>query len=105
MATGIQLSPAFRFPTTGLDESAASRFRWSRKPDAVTSATGKAMDRTSHAGRAILAGLLLTLAQLAIAMLFIAPAGPVSFRYTTLVQHDSYWFASIVAHGYETLLP
>src|SRR4051812_38791511 len=105
MATGLQLSPALRFPAASLDGSATPRFRWLRNPDTVTAEKDRASERTSHPGRAVLAGLLLTLTQMAIAMLFIAPTGPLSFRYTTLVQHDSYWFASIVDHGYETILP
>ena len=105
MATGLQLSPVLRFPAASLDGSAAPRFRWLRNSDAVTLGSDQTLERTSHPSRAVLAGLLLTLAQLAIAMLFIAPEGSMSFRYTTLVQHDSYWFASIVDHGYETILP
>jgi len=40
-------------------------------------------------------GLMVTLLQI-VAALIIAPEGPLSFRYDTLVQHDSYWFANIV---------
>jgi hypothetical protein len=50
-------------------------------------------------------GLFVTLAQIFIAVLLIAPAGPLSFRYDTLIQHDSYWFANIVERGYETTVP
>ena len=49
-------------------------------------------------------GLMVTLLQV-VAALLIAPEGPVSFRYDTLVQHDSYWFANIVDRGYETTVP
>ncbi len=45
------------------------------------------------------------LLQLFAAVVFIAPEGPLSYRYDTLIQHDSYWFASIVDRGYETILP
>lgn len=50
-------------------------------------------------------GLFVTLAQIFIAVVLIAPEGPLSFRYNTLIQHDSYWFANIVERGYETTVP
>ena len=49
-------------------------------------------------------GLIVTLLQI-VAALIIAPEGPLSYRYDTLVQHDSYWFANIVDRGYETTVP
>ena len=55
--------------------------------------------------RPLLAGLLITLAQIFVAVVFLAPGGPFSFRYDTLVQHDSFWFANIVDRGYETTVP
>lgn len=58
-----------------------------------------------RAGRALLAGLALTLAQLALAVGVLAPEGSFEWRYHSLVQHDSYWFANIVERGYETILP
>src|SRR6266436_5163945 len=51
------------------------------------------------------AGLLLTLIQLVVAVLLLAPEGPLSYRYTSLVQHDGYWFANIVDRGYQTIVP
>src|SRR5204862_5049862 len=51
------------------------------------------------------AGLLLTLIQLAVAVFLLAPDGPLSYRYTSLVQHDGYWFANIVDRGYQTIVP
>src|SRR5438445_1670949 len=53
----------------------------------------------------LLAGLLLTLAQIAVAVCLLAPEGPLSYRYSTLVQHDGYWFMNIVNRGYETTVP
>ena len=53
----------------------------------------------------LLAGLLVTLAQLAMAVSLLAPEGSLSYRYATLVQHDSYWFMNIVDRGYETIVP
>src|ERR1700686_888475 len=55
--------------------------------------------------RALLAGLFVTFAQVFVSVVLIAPEGPLSFRYDTLIQHDSYWFANIVDRGYETTVP
>ena len=55
--------------------------------------------------RPLLAGLFVTLAQVFVAVVLIAPPGPLSFRYDTLIQHDSHWFANIVDRGYGTTLP
>jgi hypothetical protein len=44
-------------------------------------------------------------AQLALAVGLLAPEGSFSYRYETLIQHDSYWFANIVNHGYQTIVP
>ncbi len=63
------------------------------------------MQQTRTSLHPIVAGLLVTLAQLFIAVVLIAPRGPLAWRYTTLVQHDSYWFANIVDRGYETTVP
>jgi len=35
----------------------------------------------------------------------LAPEGSFSHRYTTLVQHDSYWFMNIMDRGYQTIVP
>src|SRR5438874_11348971 len=50
-------------------------------------------------------GLLLTLVQLVVAVFLLAPEGPLSYRYTSLVQHDGYWFANIIDRGYQTIVP
>ena len=63
------------------------------------------MNRNAQALRAIVLGLFLTLGQLYVAVGLIAPEGPLAYRYTTLIQHDSYWFANIVERGYGTILP
>src|SRR4051812_400454 len=49
-------------------------------------------------------GLAITLLQI-LAALLIAPEGPLWYRYDTLVQHDSFWFANIVDRGYESTVP
>ncbi len=48
---------------------------------------------------------LITLLQIVIAVAFLAPEGPFSSRYQTLVQHDGYWFMNIVNRGYQTTVP
>jgi hypothetical protein len=50
-------------------------------------------------------GLLLTLLQIFVAVVLIAPRGALHDRYHTLIQHDSYWFANIVERGYGTIVP
>jgi hypothetical protein len=52
-----------------------------------------------------LAGLFVTVAQIAVAVLLLAPEGPISYRYASLVQHDGYWFGNIVDRGYQTIVP
>jgi len=52
-----------------------------------------------------LMGLLLTVAQVALAVLLLAPEGQLSYRYTSLVQHDGFWFENIVDRGYQTIVP
>jgi hypothetical protein len=64
-----------------------------------------AMNPKPIAARPWALGLFVTLAQIFIAVVMIAPEGPLSFRYDTLIQHDSYWFANIVERGYETTVP
>ena len=53
----------------------------------------------------MLAGLVLTLAQILVAVCLLAPEGPFSYRYSTLIQHDGYWFMNIVNRGYATTVP
>src|SRR3979411_1711024 len=50
-------------------------------------------------------GLMMTLLQVFVAVVLIAPEGPISYRYDTLIQHDSFWFANIVDRGYDTTVP
>lgn len=51
------------------------------------------------------AGLAITLLQITIAVALLAPEAPFSSRYTSLIQHDSYWFLNIIARGYQTIVP
>jgi len=65
----------------------------------------KVMTRWLWLLRPLLAGLIITLLQLAMAVGLLAPEGSFSDRYATLVQHDSYWFMNIVDRGYQTIVP
>lgn len=55
--------------------------------------------------RAMLAGFFMTLAQIVVAVGLLAPEGPLSYRYSSLVQHDGFWFTNIVDRGYQTIVP
>lgn len=104
METGVQLSEMMRFQSARADWPAASRAAFAADVPAAADATDR-MTRRSHALRAVCAGLLLTLTQLFVAVVLIAPEGPLSYRYETLVQHDSYWFGNIIERGYDSILP
>src|SRR5213083_882497 len=63
------------------------------------------MTRSWSILKPLAAGLLLTAVQLALAVGLLAPEGPLSDRYQSLIQHDSYWFINIVDRGYQTIVP
>src|SRR6059036_2679989 len=63
------------------------------------------MTRSWSILKPLAAGLLLTAVQLAMAIGLLAPEGTLSDRYSTLIQHDSYWFLNIVDRGYQTIVP
>ncbi len=63
------------------------------------------MTRSRSLLKPLAAGLLLTAVQLALALGLLAPEGSLSDRYSTLIQHDSYWFINIVDRGYQTIVP
>src|SRR5436189_1412674 len=63
------------------------------------------MTRARSFFRPLAFGLVLTAAQLGIAIGLLAPEEPVSDRYSALLQHDSYWFMNIVDRGYQTIVP
>src|SRR6266567_513866 len=63
------------------------------------------MTRSSSAFKPLLAALLVTSMQIVMAVGLLAPDGPLSYRYSTLIQHDSYWFINIVDRGYQTIVP
>jgi len=53
----------------------------------------------------LFAGFAVTFLQVEIAVLLLAPEGPVAQRYAALVQHDAYWFRNIMDCGYQTIVP
>src|SRR2546423_1754557 len=65
----------------------------------------EAMKGKTDALRAMGWGLLLTAAQIFVAVVLLAPPGAFLDRYHSLAQHDSYWFANIVDRGYATIVP
>jgi hypothetical protein len=66
---------------------------------------GRVLIRSAAGLKPVVAGFLLTVAQLAVAVYLLAPEGPFSYRYSTLIQHDSYWFANIIDRGFQTIVP
>ena len=71
-------------------ESTTSSCNLKSFPVFSTFPTHDVMTRSWLLLRPLLAGLVLTLLQLAMAIGLLAPDGPLSYRYSTLVQHDSY---------------
>jgi hypothetical protein len=63
------------------------------------------MTRLARLLMPLLAGLTVTLLQLAMAVGLLAPEESLSDRYSALVQHDSYWFMNIIDRGYQTIVP
>src|SRR5438309_12072573 len=74
---------------------------------AISSAlpTCAVMTRSSSAFKPLLAALLVTSMQIVMAVGLLAPDGPLSYRYSTLIQHRTHWFMNIIDHGYETIVP
>ena len=53
----------------------------------------------------LVAGCVITILQVLMAVALLAPEEPVTERYSALVQHDSYWFMNIIDRGYQTIVP
>jgi hypothetical protein len=105
MESGVQLSPVLRLQPTVPDRlETPPRARLLRE-DSIAPRSFLVTPRKRKPWRAVALGLLLMLTQLFVAVVVIAPEGPLSYRYETLVQHDSYWFANIIDRGYDTILP
>lgn len=71
----------------------------------IRSRSGLAMFRHSPLLKCLSLGLLVTIAQVLLAVSCAPQQGNWTDRYRTLVQHDSYWFANIIDRGYGTTLP
>jgi hypothetical protein len=74
-------------------------------PISSTLPTHEVMSRSWSLVKPLLAGLVLTVLQLAMVVGLLAPEGPAPYRYSTLNQHDSFWFMNIVDRGYQTIVP
>src|ERR1051325_8169113 len=57
------------------------------------------MARLSRFLTPLLAGCIVTILQIVMAVALLAPEEPISERYSALVQHDSYWFMNIIDRG------
>jgi hypothetical protein len=53
----------------------------------------------------LLVGFSVTLLQVMMAVVLLAPEEPFTQRYAALVQHDSYWFRNIIDRGYQSVVP
>src|SRR5215468_1457897 len=89
---------------TGVDEHA--RKRW-RGDETFASRLGRFYDYQlmTRFLTPLLAGCIVTILQILMAVALLAPEAPVSERYSALVQHDSYWFINIIDRGYQTIVP
>src|SRR3954468_18682593 len=63
------------------------------------------MIRLSRFLTPLLAGCAVTVLQVVMAVALLAPEKPITERYSSLVQHDSYWFMNIIDRGYQTTIP
>src|SRR5215468_1462707 len=89
---------------TGVDEHA--RKRW-RGDETFASRLGRFYDYQlmTRFLTPLLAGCMVTILQILMAVALLAPEAPVSERYSALIQHDSYWFMNIIDRGYQTIVP
>jgi hypothetical protein len=63
------------------------------------------MTRLSRFLMPLLAGCIVTILQILMAVALLAPEERIAERYSALVQHDSYWFMNIIERGYQTIVP
>ena len=103
MESGVQLQPPVLLPRTRTDRSVYRREREQSAP--ADHSLLKPAGHKERPLRAVWLGLVVMLAQLFVAVVLIAPEGPLWYRYSTLIQHDSYWFANIMDRGYDSILP
>src|SRR4051794_30622409 len=104
MDSGVQLPTIMRFRSAQADCYVGSRQHGSNR-GFLLPVNEEPMARQTNAFRPIALGLAVTLLQIFFAVVLFAPEGPLRYRYETLVQHDSFWFANILERGYNTILP
>ena len=102
MESSVQLPPSVRLPRARAERPLFRRREIELAEPESDRALIKPAGHTARPLRAVWFGLVMTLAQLFVAVVLLAPEGPLSYRYSTLVQHDSYWFANIIDRGYQT---
>src|SRR5215475_14951544 len=86
-----------------------TRKHW-RGDEAFASRLGRfcdyqSMTRLSRLLTPLLAGCIVTILQIVMAVALLSPEGPIAERYSALVQHDSHWFMNIIDRGYQTIVP
>src|SRR4051794_36205630 len=104
MDSGVQLPTMVRFRSAQAEFHVGSRQPVSNHAS-LLAVNPEPMPRSTNALRSISLGFALTLLQLVLAVVVFTPEGPLRYRYETLIQHDSYWFANIIERGYDTILP
>ncbi|HEX8679433.1 MAG TPA: hypothetical protein VF683_05715, partial [Chthoniobacterales bacterium] len=104
METGVEMPTVMRLRPADAGRPVRSRLP-RLAPRRVLPRIEEPATRQTNALRAITLGLAFTLVHLFVAVVLLAPEGPLHYRYNTLVQHDSYWFANIIDRGYDTILP
>src|SRR5215475_3396305 len=89
---------------TGVDEHA--RKRW-RGDETFASRLGRFYDYQlmTRFLTPLLAGCIVTILQIVMAVALLAPEKPIAERYSALVQHASSWFMNIIDRGYQTIVP
>jgi len=103
-ARGVQFSHPNETMEPALSLAEPDKFLQSRRVSYLLG-DSRVMHRAVSRLRPVFYGLVLTLAQIALAVFLIAPEGPLSYQYRTLIQHDSYWFMNIIDRGYQTIVP
>ena len=76
-----------------------SRRRWRGDATFASSLSGfcdyELMTRLSRFLMPLVAGFIVTILQIVMTVALLAPEKPIAERYSTLVQHDSYWFMRV----------
>jgi hypothetical protein len=94
LPTGVAEQPRKRWRDDDTFESRLDRF-----------CDYQLMTRLSRLLTPLLAGCIVTILQIVMAVALLSPEGPIAERYSALVQHDSHWFMNIIDRGYQTIVP